>query len=87
MKLQQCGRKRVETNGLVSLNIRGAGEITEMPLLIAKKKMQLLRGFGASGRDESRTENDERDEIFPTDPNSVKTEFFKKILNFPIRHC
>lgn len=41
-----------------------------------------LRDFRAINRDELRTEIDERDDIFSTNSNSAKIEFFVKILDF-----
>ena len=50
------------------------------------RESDYLRDFGTSNCNERRTEIDERDEIFPTNPNSAKTEFFIKISDFPINY-
>ncbi len=66
--------------------MRFGGEKSKMPLLSEMGEIDYLRDFGASNHDEPRTKNDERDEIFPTSPNSAKTGLFGKIPNFPINH-
>ena len=66
--------------------MRVGGEKSKMPLLSEMRENQLFEDFGASNHDEPRTKDDERDEIFPTSPNSAKTELFGKIPNFPINH-
>ena len=48
-------------------------EMTQLPSLSEMKEMWLFEGFRGIESDESRTKSDERDKIFPTNPNSAKT--------------
>lgn len=48
------------------------------PIWMKWKESDYLRGFRTSNRDESRMENNERDETFPTKPKLTKTESSKK---------
>ena len=86
-KLQQLSEKEKRRVGL-GLGFKWGleGKSPKCPFWVKWEKINYLRDFGASNHDEPRTKDDERDEIFPTSPNSAKTELFGKIPNFPINH-
>ena len=77
--------RKMEEEGDVEFSIyknEDDEEFTKLPLWMGFDIYNYLKAFGAPNHDESRGRINERDETFPTDPNSAKTEFVGKMTQF-----